>query len=140
MIVDGDKQFVGSDAGRANAAIAAAARRKKAAVRLTFTDAGLDVTVEAAPGSADLYLALADESANSEVSAGENSGHRLHHVAIARSLRKIASVKRGAAFHQLVEMPRGTGAQRIVVFLQESGPGRISGAAMLPSASQTPAP
>jgi hypothetical protein len=140
MIVDGDKQFVGSDAERANEAIAAAARRKKASVRLTRTDAGLDVTVDAVAAPADLYLALADDSATSQVSAGENSGHRLHHVAIVRSLRKIGSVKRGAPFHQVVEIPRSTGAQRIVVFLQESGPGRISGAAMLAGARQCPAP
>ncbi|HYW48610.1 MAG TPA: DUF1223 domain-containing protein [Bryobacteraceae bacterium] len=140
MVVDGEKEFNGSDGGRASEAIAAAARRKKADIRLSRTDAGLQVDVDAAPASADLYLALAEDSATSQVSAGENSGRRLHHVAIVRSLRKIGSVKRGAAFSRLVEMPRATAGQRAIVFLQESGPGRVSGAAMLAPATYSPAP
>ena len=140
MVVDGEKEFVGSDGARAIEAIAGAARRKKAEVRLARTDAGLQVDVGAAPGAADLYLALADESADSQVAAGENRGRRLHHVAVARSLRKIGSVKRGAVFSRLVEMPRTAAGQRVIVFLQESGPGRVSGVAMLPAATYSPAP
>ena len=105
-------------------------------MRLSLTEAGLQVDVDAAPGAADLYLALAEDRATSQVSAGENSGQRLHHVAVARSLRKIGSVKRGAAFQRLVELPRGAAGQRVIVFLQEAGPGRVSGAAMLAPAGE----
>ena len=140
MVVDGEKQFVGSDGGRAIEAIAGAARHKKADVRLARTDAGLQVDVDAAPGAADLYLALAEVSADSQVSAGENRGRRLHHVAVVRSLRKIGSVKRGAVFSRLVELPRTAAGQRAIVFLQEPGPGRVSGVAMLAPAAYSPAP
>lgn len=140
MVVDGEKEFVGSDGGRAIEAIASAARHKKTGVRLARTDAGLQVDVDAAPGSADLYLALAEDSATSQVSAGENSGRSLHHIAIVRSLRKIGSVKRGAAFSRMVELPRTAAGQRAIVFLQEPGPGRVSGAAMLAAATYSPAP
>jgi hypothetical protein len=131
MVVDGEAQFVGSDAARAVTAIGRAAKTKKAEVRLVRTDAGLQVEAAAAPGSADVFLALADESDASQVSAGENNGRRLQHIAVVRSLRKIGSVKRGATFSKLVELPRETAGQRAVVFLQESGPGRVSGAAVL---------
>jgi hypothetical protein len=49
----------------------------------------------------------------------------LHHVAILRSLRKIGSIKRGAAFAQSVPVPSGTG--RVIVFIQDSGLGKVYG-------------
>jgi hypothetical protein len=132
MVVDGEAEFNGSDSRQAAEAIAKAVHRKKAEVRISRIDPGLRVEVEAAPGAADVFLALAEDSAASQVSAGENSGRHLHHVAVVRSIQKIGSVKRGANFSRVLELPRAAGAQRIVVFLQESGPGRISGAAILP--------
>jgi len=139
MVIDGQKEFVGSDGKQAGEAIARAARGKKAEVRLSRSDAGLQVDVSAAPGSADVFLALADDSATSQVAAGENNGRRLRHVAVLRSLQKIGAVKRGGGFSRLVELPRGTEAQRVIVFLQDSGPGRVSGAAMLPAANRSTA-
>jgi hypothetical protein len=135
MVVDGEAQFNGSDSRQAAEAISRGGHRKKADVRISRIDAGLRVEVEAPPGAAEVFLALAEDSAASQVSAGENSGRQLHHVAVVRSIQKIGSVKRGAAFHRVLELPRTAGAQRIVVFVQESGPGRISGAAMLPPGS-----
>jgi hypothetical protein len=134
MVVDGEAQFNGSDSRLAAEAIAKAVQRKKADVRIARIDAGLRVEIDEAPGAADLFLALAEDSAASQVSAGENSGRHLHHVASVRSIKKIGSVKRGATFSRVLELPRSAGAQRIIVFLQESGPGRISGVAMLPPA------
>lgn len=131
MVIDGDREFVGSDGRRATEAIAKAIRRKKAEVRLSRMDAGLQVEISAAPGSADVFLAVADDSATSQVAAGENSGRSLHHVAVLRSLQKIGSVKRGGGFSRLVELPRGAASQRAIVFVQESGPGKVCGAAML---------
>jgi hypothetical protein len=135
MVVDGEAEFSGSDSRRASEAIARAGQKKKAEVRISRIDAGLRVEVESAPGSADLFFVLADDSAASQVSAGENSGRRLHHIAVVRSMHKIGSVKRGASFSKVLELPRSAGAQRIIVFLQESGPGRVCGVAMLPPVS-----
>jgi hypothetical protein len=135
MIVDGETEFNGSDSKQALQAIAKAASRKKADVRIVRTDAGLRVEIEGVPGSADVFLALAEDSASSQVSAGENNGRQLHHVAILRSMQKIGSVKRGAGFSKEVELPRPAAAQRVIVFLQPSGLGRVSGAAMLPPVS-----
>jgi hypothetical protein len=132
MVVDGAAEFNGSDNRLAADAISKAVHRKKADVRIARVDSGLSIEVESPPGAADVFLTLAEDSTASEVSAGENSGRHLHHVAVVRSIRKIGSVKRGANFSRVLELPRAAGAQRIVVFLQESGPGRISGVAMLP--------
>jgi hypothetical protein len=131
MVIDGSAQFNGSDGKRAQAEIAKAAQRKKAAVRIARTDAGLDISVQDAPRSAGVYLVLAESSADSQVSAGENSGHRLHHVAVAKSLKKIGAVKRGEAFHKLVELPKDDSGRRVIVFVQDSDMGQVSGAALL---------
>jgi hypothetical protein len=131
MVIDGGVEFNGSDAGRASAELLKASRRKKADVHIARSPAGLKVEVADAPTSGDIYLALAQDTGSSQVSAGENKGRQLHHVAIVQSIRKIGSVKRGAAFSNEVELLRATDAQRIIVFLQESGQGKVDGAAML---------
>jgi hypothetical protein len=132
MVIDGAAEFVGSDSGRAAGEIAKAARRPKAEVRLTRISPGaLHVEVDSAPSSGDVMLALADPAAQSQVGGGENKGHSLTHVAVVRSIRKIGSVKRGAAFRSDITLPPEAAAQRIVVFVQEDGQARVTGAAML---------
>jgi hypothetical protein len=131
MVIDGAAQFNGSDATRAQTEVAKAAQRQKAVVRIARTGAGLDINVNDAPRSAGVYLVLAESSSQSEVSAGENKGQRLHHVAVVKSLKKIGAVKRGDAFHKLVELPRDEGGRRVIVFVQDSDMGQVSGAAVL---------
>ena len=132
MVIDGAAEFNGSDSARAAQEIAKAARRPKAQVVLARTPAGgLRIEVDSAPAPGDVMLALADPAAQSQVAAGENKGHSLTHVAVVRSLRKIGSVKRGVAFRSEISLPPEAAAQRIVVFVQEDGQARVSGAAML---------
>lgn len=132
MVIDGAAEFNGSDSARAAQEIAKAARRPKAEVRLTRTPAGgLLIAVDGAPASGEVMLALADPAAQSQVGGGENKGRSLTHVAVLRSLRKIGSVKRGMTFRTEITLPPEAAAQRIVVFVQEDGQARVSGAAML---------
>jgi hypothetical protein len=138
MVVDGAVEFNGAESDRAAQEIARAARKPKAAVRLARTPAGLHVEVDDAPASATVFLALADEHGESQVRSGENSGRHLQHVAILRSLRKIGTVKRAGSFSRDVELPADVAAQRAIVIVQQSGPGRISGAALLPAAEPRP--
>ena len=85
--------------------------------------------IDPAAKGAEVWLALAEDSATSQVAAGENKGRQLHHVAILRSLRKIGSVKRGTAFEQTVAVPPGNG--RVIVFVQDSGLGKVYGVGAL---------
>jgi hypothetical protein len=128
MVVDGTTEFNGSDTARALRVLKAAARRPKAAVRIARATSGLQVDVSGAPHAAGVYLAIADNSAKSQVGAGENHGRLLHHVAILRTLRKLGLVKMGGAFSQAVEAPGPS--RRAVVFVQESDLGAIDGAAV----------
>ena len=130
MVVDGETEFVGSDSGRAAAAIAKASRRPKAAVKLTRTAAGLEVEITSPPAGGEVWMALADDHDASTVTAGENRGRRLEHVAVVRSLQKIGSVKRGGSFSHLLELPAAGTPQRVVVFVQQSREGRVTGSGM----------
>jgi len=138
MVVDGETEFVGSDAARAAAAIAKATHRPKADLKLSRSPAGLQVDLNSAPGGGDVWMALADDRDVSQVSAGENIGRRLEHVAVVRSLRKIGAVKHGGSFSYLLELPASAAPQRVVVFLQQPALGRVVGAAMWRGAASRP--
>jgi hypothetical protein len=131
MVIDGAIEFNGADGRRASDEIARAAKREKTAIRLTRTGNSLKIETETAVHASDIMLALAEDSAASQVAAGENKGKRLRHVAILRSMRKIASVKGGRSYAQTIELGAEAVGKRVIVFLQDSDLGRISGAGSL---------
>jgi len=128
MVVDGAIEFNGADGHRALEEVTRARDREKAAVRLSRTGAGVEITVDSAPHSADVLLALAQDAGETEVGGGENRGRHLKHVAILKSMRKVGSVKKGARFHQTVEAPADG---RVIVIVQDGDMGRVYGAALL---------
>jgi len=131
MVIDGSAQFTGSDASRASQELSAAAARHKAAVRLARTASGVQISVEDARPGTGIVLAIADDSDESSVTAGENKGHRLRHVAVVRGIKRIGKVERGGSFQKQIALPAKARAQRVIAFLQEGEAGSISGAAIL---------
>lgn len=140
MVVDGTQQLVGNNTGALQAALNKAASTNKATLRVSAEPKDqkhLALTVDAGPlpsGSkhADLYVALADNSDETQVGGGENSGRKLQHVAVARSLRKCGTVPAaGAQLQVTVPLEKGFDVekQRVVVFLQEPGTGHVLAAA-----------
>ena len=131
MVVDGVSQFNGSEQQRAIEEIARAGAKEKAVIHLTRVAAGMEISVESVPKSADVMLAFALENGASQVAAGENKGRNLRHVAILKSMRKIGTAKKGSGFHHLVELPADAASGRVIVFAQDSDMGRVYGAALL---------
>jgi hypothetical protein len=82
----------------------------------------------------DVFAAVAFNQAQSQVLRGENGGRHLTHVAVVQSLRKIGHLQKGKAFtcDARLEIKPGTdpGNIRVIVFVQESGPGKVVGAAI----------
>jgi hypothetical protein len=131
LVVAGAVHLVGSDEKAARAAIAAAAATTRG-----------EVTARAAPGAAgvlevaarwregveaEVFVALVQDRATSEVARGENAGRTLEHVAVARSLSAIGS---GAgSFSGRVTVAGMASADRAVVFVQERSGGPIHGVA-----------
>jgi hypothetical protein len=84
--------------------------------------------------SADVFAVLAIDHAESQVLHGENGGRRLTHVAVAQTIVKIGKLEKGKTFsgdYQARLKPgQNPGNLRLVVFVQESGPGQVVGAAL----------
>ncbi len=79
---------------------------------------------------ADLIAVLADDSDRSSVQRGENSGRTLAHVAVARSISRVARVQ--AAGEQTVQIPIPSSIQaaqghHLILFAQTPGNGRVLG-------------
>ena len=83
---------------------------------------------------AQVVAALALDHAESLVLKGENGGKRLRHVAVVEQMKKLGDVGKGKDFSQDVQLKLKPGTDpknlRLVVFVQEAGPGKVLGAAM----------
>ena len=135
MIVDGTTEFVGNDGRRAQSAIAAASKQEKVGVRILPVATGVRIEVDALPKSAgrrdaDVFLVQADESGTNEVAGGENKGRRLHHIAIARRIEKLGTVRARVGFSKDAPASAGPAATRWIAFAQEPASGRVWGAAV----------
>ena len=143
MVVDGHFEFVGSDERRASQAIKQAAESPKAPVRLSLGsshDKAIILHIEAGPlpsgtgtRSAGVFLAVADNSDQSQVSGGENTGRTLQHVAVLRELTRLGTVEASAEFSRDINLglkSKNHGNLRIVVIVQEPEVGRVLGAGL----------
>lgn len=143
MVVDGGAEFVGSDARRATAEIARAAKQRKAVVELAHAPggAGLRVTVRSLPpgqarGTAEVLLAVVEDDLTSDVRRGENAGRQLSHTAVVRRLEVLGSVAgSGEPFDRRVALVPDPSWRRdrlrAVAFVQERESRRILGAAQI---------
>lgn len=134
MVIDGDRQAVGGESRAVRQAIAESANRPKLPIEISHATRTKDAvqiafTAGAAP-AATLYAAVADDYDTSSVARGENSGRVLDHVAVARSLGPIATL-RDTPTQQSVEVPISHDAEkrhlRLILFAQDAKTGRILG-------------
>lgn len=131
MVVEGRKEFVGSDARAADEAIRQALKQPRVPVRITEDGGKAMVEVDALPAKtarkAGVWVAYAADAGTSDVLRGENKGRRLHHVAIVKELKQAGTVDERSGFRTQVKLQSGA---RLIVFVQEAGNGPVWGAAM----------
>ena len=142
MVVDGTSEFVGSNSGLADKAFQKALPVPKLPVYLFSISGDASNTLhahletgalDASFGSreADVYVAVALNRAESQVSAGENAGHRLAHVSVVKSLTKVGALKQGQVLAQDLQLKLGPGSDssglRLIAFVQEPRQGRVLG-------------
>ena len=138
LVVDGREQVLGNDPTAVRDAIARAAAKPKFPVHIVTAKrdnatALLTISVDAIPkGRAEVWVAIADESARSTVTRGENAGRALAHVAVVRSLTKIGSVNRSEGLDKAVRLPLNAAPSRAVVFLSQDGAVTGADSARLP--------
>jgi len=131
IVIDGFRQCVGSSEADAAALIRKAAEKPKLDLRMR--DGARPGTVEIdvkggsdGHGGGDVYIAFADDEAQSDVLSGENRGMKLHHIAIVRKLRKIGKLDKPAEFKR--EVPVSSfGRGRLIAFVQDPGSGAVTG-------------
>jgi len=134
MVVDGNHQCVGSEVAEAEDLIRKAAQQPKLVTRIGsgahVGSVAIEVDGEAPVAHrADVYAALAENDAQSDVLAGENRGLKLHHVAIVRKLRKLGKLDKNASFRGELSVTSFAGG-RVIVFVQDPASGQVLGAAM----------
>jgi hypothetical protein len=141
LVVDGQRETVGSNAVVIKKAVETATRSEK--VSLTLSNAVLDgsrIKFHLASGdlpksgsSATVYIALAENKVQSKVGGGENGGRLLTHVGVVRVLAAVGTLKAGSSFSKDVVIPMPshmpTTGIRVAVFLQEDKSLKIVGAA-----------
>jgi hypothetical protein len=144
LVVDGQFGLVGSDGRGASSAIQRAVRERK--IPITISNATRDgnrVTARIELPAADqsfksgrgiLYVALADNRAESHVARGENAGRSLTHVAVTRILKPVGTIDLGSAFVKEVTLTIqsgvGTNGSRLVAFIQDPKSGHVLGVAV----------
>ena len=136
VVVNGDVQMSGSDAQGILRAVRAqepssplqlridAASAQAGAVSVTYTVSG------SASSPVELYAVIADDMATSSVLRGENSGRTLMHVAVARNLTRIGSVKADGTATISLHAPAVIQGQpetprHLVLFAQAPGQGKV---------------
>jgi len=140
MIVDGAKEFVGNDPKETQRVFTEAATEAMIPVRITnarledgVIHAHIDVDAPSNRTKGEVDFVVALNQAESQVLKGENSGRRLTHVAVVRSLSKVGKLDPGHPFSQDVSVKLDNASDsdlRVIAFVQKSGMGRVLGATM----------
>ena len=132
MVVDGQAEFVGSNSGRATDAIAKATVQPKAVVYIKLTESNAEIEMASVPKheSATIYLAAAEDGIVTDVKNGENGGKKLPHISVVRKLEivgKLTSVD--SVFKSSAKLPTGsewkTENIKYIVFAQEDASGKV---------------
>lgn len=131
-VVNGKKEFVGSDESRLRSAVEAAlAVAPTGKISLSAQcDDGRHVKVSYTlddPGKATLQVALVQSQAISQVLRGENQGRKLQHVNVVRAFQSASLKSSGNGGVVDLKLPDGLQVKdcKIIAFLQNKEDGRI---------------
>ena len=143
MVVDGRDELVGSDARRAQRAIAKAAEAPHATIAVAVESAtsdhvSLSVSVSDLPklsrgDRAEVVVAMVEGHLRSQVSAGENRGRVLVHAPVVRQMTTIGEATAPRVGGEIAIGPDWRRDQlTIVAFVQERSSRHVLGATAVP--------
>jgi hypothetical protein len=139
MVINGAEQIVGSDrAALLGAVMAEEGQHPRVSLRILSSQVegnllmvSFSVSGEVPAQGADLMAVLADDSDRSSVLRGENSGQTLAHVAVARSISRVAKLHTAGERTVQIQIPATFAAgqrHHLILFAQTPGYGRVLGA------------
>ncbi|AEU38372.1 DUF1223 domain-containing protein [Granulicella mallensis] len=139
MVVNGTEQFVGSDQSSLASAIRKeqnrtdpvdlrilSANRLGGALMVDFSAKG-----DASLQGSEIFAVLTDDADQSIVPRGENSGRTLSHVAVARTLLRVAKLQEAPQQTVQIALPtsfHGMTGHHLILFAQAPGSGKVLGA------------
>lgn len=140
MVIDGEVELVGSDHGALQRELEQARKPQPSTVEISavipredVVEVDYSLTGTLPVGGADLVAVVADDEVRSNVARGENSGRVLTHVAVARSITRLAAT--GSPHDEVLQIsiPRSASpaqkqSRRLILFVQAKGQGRVLGA------------
>ena len=133
-VIDGTVEAVGNNDRAVKGGISAGVSVAKALIssQIVADKIRLDISEIPSSKASTVYLAVAENGLNSNVSGGENGGQHLYHVSVVRDLRAVGKID-GGQTNAKFEVAIPTNADwkaanlRYVVFVQENGNMRILG-------------
>jgi hypothetical protein len=135
IVVNGRKEFVGSEEGTLRSAIHEGLQQTPA-VQITLNlnsivknKANIKYTIEGQESNNALLVAVVQKWAQIKVKSGENGGHTLSHIQIVRKLQKVNAEKGGGIVN--IQLPEDFDSQKyeMIGFLQNKSRGTIISAA-----------
>jgi hypothetical protein len=137
IVVNGQEQIVGSDSAGLLRAIRKEDQMSQVGVHIASASLDgnrltLDFSVSGTiPGKgAEIYAVLADDKTSSNVLRGENSGRTLSHVAVARTITRVANIQ--AATELTIQLALSGSVQQsspsgrhLILFAQAPGLGQV---------------
>jgi len=138
MVVDGMRQFTGTDLESAAKAVTEAAKSPKAKIEISVRESKLKIKISDAPAheNATVYVAITEDNLTRNIGGGENSGKTLEHQSVVRELSScgaLGSSQNAFEIEKLVEIRQNWKSENInyVVFVQENESRKIFGAARI---------
>jgi len=134
MVLNGRAEFVGGNGIQLDHALREDALRKRATLQLlSHSLDGGALHLRFAVGGMEhkpleIVAVITDDADRSSVLRGENSGRTLDHVAVARVLTRVATVREDGEQSAQVALPAGIGSgpgHHVVLFAQEPHQGAI---------------
>ena len=141
LVVDGRYGLVGSDEREVTDAIQKAIRERKIPIAISnVSHDGNQVTAHIElragqnfkGGRGVLFVAIADNRAESQVARGENSGRSLTHVAVTRVLKQVGIIDLDSdtAKDVVLSVQSGATGSRLVAFVQDPKSGHVLAVAL----------
>lgn len=139
MVINGEEQILGSNSSALLSALRNSKRDTQMSLRIASVQVdGKSLSVEFSvdgalpPHGAEVYAIVADNSASSDVRAGENAGHTLVHASVARTIAEIG--KFHAPVQRTIHIPLSSAvtkspgqARHLILFAQAVGYGPVLG-------------
>ena len=143
LVVDGRYGILGSDGREVTNAIQKAIREPKISIAISNVSRDKNqvtahIELRAGQnlkgGRGVLFVAIADNRAESQVARGENAGRALAHVSVTRVLKEVGKIDLDNVSTRDVTLPvlpgAGSNGLRLVAFIQDARSGHVLGVAV----------